>query len=297
MKNMNVKLPVGFTVNGEYTRDVQLLRSNAASEEVSTRKLGEKPYTWIAYVISMHVAKIGSIEVAEKVRKTYLETGEVIIPEVVKNMPIADANTLLLEIHRKSWNNLVPEQKIVCRQCNKTLTLDVDLDNITLPEKAISYVDENVTFEGITVDLEFPLVFNDLIKKFTKDDLNKDMLEYMDVEFNRLVLSVPTLRNCIKHEVHSSRTLEMWRRIGLDLITNIQKVEDTGAISYEFPLIRAVSLGLNFFMLMDGVDLKKFRHSLIEELPTMPFYYEVECPCDMKKSIPIAMEATNFFSE
>jgi len=300
MKDLNVTLNVGYNVLGEYTKDVQLLRSNAITEEIATRKLSEKPYTWIAYVLSVFCAKIGKAEIAEGVRKTYLDTGDVVIPDVIKKIPLADANTLLLEIHRRSWQNLIPKQKIICRTCSKSLIADVDLDKIRLSAEQQKVADSITEVHGLTVDLTAPLIFDDYIKSITKlnpEDRTLDV--YKGVSYNTLQFNVVTLGDCIRNEAHVGRNVEFWRYVALSCLAGVQETDSTKDDSFisEFPMHYIKGMGLKFFHLFDGVDLKKIRTCLIEELPTMPFGYEDECPCDLKKTIPYVMEATNFFSE
>lgn len=304
MENLNVKMLVGYPVAGIYTRDVQLLRSNAITEEIATRKLPQNPYTWIANVISCFAGQIGSANVAESVRKQYLDTGTVVIPQVVKDMPLADANSLLLDIHRLCWKNLLSNQKIICKTCTRSLIVDVDLNNIKPDEKGLKFLSETPEVSHLFVDLKDPISFAELVKKIEAVNAGNVDAEVKDASlatYNRLVFRVPKLSDAIKNEDHVSRNIDFWRRMALDTLTAVQNVriddKGTATVMDEFPIHLVNGLGLKLFFYFSGEDLRLIRNTLIEELPTMPFAYEDTCPCDRQSKIPYIMEATDFFSE
>lgn len=291
MKDLKFDLLVGYKVKGNYTKSIELLRSNSIAEEVFTRKLAEKPFTWIANVISIATKSIGSELVGEAVRDEYLKSGSVTIPSIVKQMPLTDANMLLLEIHRRVWESKLPKQQIVCKFCTKGLVTDIDLDQVQAPAEALNFPQTETLFTDLDygVDLTKWIIEN-------KQDKEGGLSDLKDINFNRLIFRIPTLGDGIKNEDHASRSIDLWRRIAADCLIGIQSVEDDKIVA-EFPTEKIPWLGLKFFTYFDSSDLKKIRFTLREELPTMPFSYMGECPCDFKRTIPFAMEASGFFSE
>lgn len=303
MSDLSVKLPVGFNVNGEYTRNVSLLRSNAIAEEVFTRKLPEKPFTWIANVITIATDKIGEVEIGNHARTNYTKTGTVTIPQIVKEIPFADSNSLLLEIHRKVWLNLIQRQNMTCRQCAKTFVADIDLNRVELSEENKQKIEDTGEFTGLAVELDNPICFDAFIDEISKgsEAVANEFKQFKGIKFNLLKFKIPTLGIAIKNEQYASRNLEFWRKIGLDCLEGVLWAEKNpdGSIKVmeEFPLIKLTAMGLKFYNFFDASDLGKIRNTLREELPTMPFAYEDDCVCDMQRKIPYTMEATNFFSE
>lgn len=299
MKDLNLKLNIGLMVNETYTRDITLLKSNAISEEVYTRKFPEKPYTWIGNVIAISTAHIGSVSIGSTVRDEYLKTKSINIPKVVMDLPIADANSLLLEIHRRCWENLLPQQEILCKYCAKKVFGDIDLDKIELSEKSKELLGTGIEYVALECTLKGGIVLDEFINKLNSSSQagakREDMEQFLGVTFNRVIFRIPTLRDAIKNETYVTKEIDFWRRVALDCIISIDRVEEGNVVS-SFPMDKLIWLGLNLFNYMEGTDLKKIRHTMREELPTMPFAYTEECPCDMKREIPYVMEASSFFS-
>ena len=135
MDGLFFELPVGLRINGEVHKDVELLKTNGVAEKIFVKKLSEKPFTWQGNVISAAVKRIGNIEIGPEVRKKYLEDGSVTIPLAVLKLPLAEVNTLMVEIHRRVWVSFIPKQEVICKYCGKKLIADIDLDKIDyLPE-------------------------------------------------------------------------------------------------------------------------------------------------------------------
>ena len=135
MDGLYFELPIGLRVNGEAHRNVELLKTNGVAEKIFTKKISDKPFTWQGNIVSAAVKSIGPIEIGADVRKKYLEDGSVTIPPAVLNLPLAEINTLLVEIHRRVWVSFIPKQEIICKYCGKKLIADINLDKIDyLPE-------------------------------------------------------------------------------------------------------------------------------------------------------------------
>lgn len=293
MEGLNFELPVGLRVNGEVYKDVELLKTNGVAEKIFTKKIAEKPFTWQGNIVSAAVKSIGPIQIGAEVRKKYLEDGAVTIPQPVLDLPLAEINTLLVEIHRRVWVSFIPKQEIICKYCGRKLVADIDLDKIDYLPESKELIESGVDFETIEVDLKDgfePPVIPKLTDK-------PEWAGITNTTYNRFVFRVPTLGDAIRQEKYFSDSIGFWRRIAMTCLVAIQRVEN-GVVVDTLPQEFHTWYGLKIFneYLMQK-DLREIRTSLIEHLPTLPFAYYEPCGCDEQREIPMAMEASNFFSE
>lgn len=294
MDGLFFELPVGLRINGEVHKDVELLKTNGVAEKVFVKKLAEKPFTWQGNVVSVAVKRIGTVEVGSEVRKKYLEDGSVTIPTAVKKLPLAEINTLLVEIHRRVWVSFIPKQEIICKYCGRKLVADIDLDKIDYLPEAKERMEQITDYDHIVVELK---------DGFTPPAIPKitDKPEYIgltDTEFNRMVFRVPLLEDAIRHERYFSDSIGFWRRIAMDCLMSVDRVDESGNVTDTLPTEFHTWYGLKIFNeYLSGKDLRSVRNGLIDYLPTLPFAYYEPCGCDEQREIPMAMEASNFFSE
>lgn len=294
MEGLFFELPVGLCINGEVHKEVELLKTNGVAEKIFVKKISEKPFTWQGNIVAAAVKRIGTVEIGSEVRKKYLEDGSVTIPHSVLKLPLAEINTLLVEIHRRVWVSFVPKQEIICKYCGKKLVADINLDKIDyLPE----------TKEKMSEITDYDHIFVELKDGFTPPAIPKitDKEEYFGItntEFNRLVFRVPLLEDAIRHERYFSDSIGFWRRIAMDCLLAIEKVDADGNVLETLPVEFHTWYGLKIFNeYLTGKDLRSIRNGLIEHLPTLPFAYYEPCGCDEQREIPMVMEASNFFSE
>jgi hypothetical protein len=285
-------LNIGLKVNGETVKEVELLTSNSVAEEVFTRKLSQEPFTWIGNVISVAVGSIGETRIAEAVRQEYFKTGKVTIPKIVRDISFADANSLLLEIHRRVWQHKFDSMETMCRYCAKSIEVDVDLNNIKLTEEQELILETTPEFNGIAVDLT-PFSLDSLIKDLKGEEVST----LLGTTFNRFTYRIPTLGDAIKNQDYFDRNIELWRRIGADCLVSIQKVDEEGNVVADIPENYIRFLSIKLYRDMDVANLKKIRHALREELPVLPFAYMDSCACDSRRKIPYTLESSGFFSE
>lgn len=288
-------LPVGFKIKGEYVKNVELLPSNSIAEEVFTSKIAQKPFTWIARVIAVATGSIGDTKIAEAVRDEYYKTSKITIPKVILDMPWADANTMLLEIHRRVWENEVRDMETMCRHCSKSIVVDVDLNRIEMPEKNLLLIEEAGEFDGISVPLD-PFKLTRLLSQARSEELK----ELANTEFNEIVFRIPTLGDALKNERYFDRNIELWRRVGADCLESIRSVsreEGEDEIVTSIPSNFNTLLGIKIYKELTAKNLKTIRHELRESLPVIPFAYKDECPCDLNREIPFALDPSGFFSE
>lgn len=294
MDGLFFELPTGLRINGEVYKDVELLKTNGVAEKIFVKKISEKPFTWQGNIVSAAVKRIGNIEIGAEVRKKYLEDGAVTIPLAVLKLPLAEINTLLVEIHRRVWVSFIPKQEIICKYCGRKLVADIDLDKIDyLPE--VKEAMETITdYEHIVVDM---------VDGFTPPVIPKitDKEEYAgltDTEFNRFTFRVPLLEDALRHERYFSDSIGFWRRIAMDCLLSVDSVDEDGNVLETLPKEFHTYYGLKIFNeYLSGKDLRNIRNELIEYLPTLPFAYYEPCGCGDQREIPMTMEVSNFFSE
>lgn len=297
MESPIFELPVGLNYNGAVHKSVELLVSNGIAEKVFTKKLADRPFTWQAQVISVAVRSIGDINIGVAVREEFLSSGTITIPAAVLALSLADMNTLLVEIHRKCWQDLIPKQDMMCKMCMKQLTTDIDLNKIVLDEKDTAFLASGPDLNRIVCYLKTGFKTTD-----TKELTGSDWEQYVGLTFNKLIYKVPTIKEAISNEKFFDNSIVFWRRIAFDCLRTIAAVENPDKKDEktldELPESAINFLGIRFYdLVLSGMDLKIIRGELMEYLPTLPFMYEEECPCERALKIPYVMEATNFFSE
>ena len=293
MDSLFFELPTGLRLNGEVHKNVELLKTNGVAEKVFVKKIPEKPFTWQGNVISIATKSIGTIEIGSEARQKYLADGSVTIPMAVLKLPLAEINTMLVEIHRRVWVSFIPKQEIICKYCGKKLIADIDLDKIDYLPEAKEAMESITDYEHITIDLVDGFV-PPIIPKITDKE---EYLGITDTEFNRIVLRVPLLEDAIRQEKYFNDSIGFWRRIAMDCLCNIQKVEN-GVVTDTLPQEFHTYYGLKIFNeYLSGKDLKETRTKLLNYLPTLPYAYYEQCGCDEQREIPMVMEASNFFSE
>lgn len=293
MDSLFFELPTGLRLNGEVHKNVELLKTTGVAEKIFTKKLPEKPFTWQGNVVAVAVKSIGNIEIGADVRQKYLSNGSVSIPMAVLKLPLAEINTLLVEIHRRVWVSFIPKQEIICKYCGKKLIADIDLDKIDFLPETKEMMDTITDYEHIVVDLKDGFIPPVLPKITDKEEY----LGITETEYNRLVFRVPLLEDAIRQEKYFSDSIGFWRRVGMDCLLSVERVED-GEVKDVLPKEFHTYYGMKLFNeYLSGRDLREIRAKLIGYLPTLPYaYYEV-CGCDEQREIPMVMEASNFFSE
>lgn len=293
MEGLHFELPIGLHLNGEVHKEVELLKTNGVAEKIFVKKIPDRPFTWQGNIVSAAVKSIGNILIGAEVRKNYLQDGSVTIPLPVLKLPLAEINTLLVEIHRRVWVSFIPKQEIICKYCGKKLVADIDLDKIDYAPEVKEHMSEIMDYEYITIDLKDGFI-PPVIPKLTDKEQYQGIT---DIEFNRFVFRVPVLEDAIKHEKYFSDSIGFWRRIAMDCLVEIQRV-DNGVVTDTLPKEFHTWYGLKIFNeYLYESDLRGIRNGLIEYLPTLPFAYYEPCGCEEQREIPMVMEVSNFFSE
>mgnify|MGYP000872654188 CR=1 FL=1 len=294
MDSLFFELPTGLRMNGEVHKEVELLKTNGVAEKIFTKRISDKPFTWQGYIVSAAVKRIGNIEIGAEVRKKYLEDGSVTIPLAVMKLPLAEVNSLLVEIHRRVWVNFIPKQEVICKNCGRKIVVDIDLDRIDYSQEDKDKMKSpEMDFEHIVVDLK-----DGFIPPAIKGVTDKEKyLGLTDVEFNRITFRVPLLEDAINQEKYFSDSITFWRRIAMDCLVSIEKINSKGEVIETLPKEFHTWYGLRILNeYLSAKDLRTIRNELIGHLPTLPFVYEDTCPyCELET--PMVMEVSNFFSE
>lgn len=296
MKELTFTVPIGTNENETETK-VELLKTNGIAEKVFLTKLKEKPYTWLGQIISVSAKTINGVACAEEVRKKYVDNETLTIPDVVLDLPLAVANSMVTEIHRRVWKSKFKDQKFPCYECGRSLTTDIDLDKIEYSEKDLELLAEKKDWSTIDIDIDGGYTYRALPIK--DSETGEKVEENLDgVVFNRFRFRVPTLRDLIGKEKYLSDEIVFWRHIAALTIQRGYAVDEKGQVVYELPSKIFGYFGLNFFNeQLEGPDLSTIRKKLRTGIPTISFVYYDVCGCEKMKQIPVTMEGDNFFGE
>ena len=295
MKDLKFELQYGVTLEGKRETAVELLRTNGIAEKVFVDKFSEKPYTWMGTVISAATKSIGNEHIGMSARKEYLETGNITIPQAIQKMSLGELNTMIVEVHRRVWKSLLPEQETVCKYCGSKSIMQIDLDKIEYSEKSLKDFNILRDKEDESVTINLPEGFEFMSpKKYGTQDLAYP--EYDGMTFNRFKYRVPVLEDAIRSEKSHRESVDFWRRIAFDCFISAEVVEK-GEVVAEIPKSVMTSFGLSLYNeMLYSKDLSAIREGLRECIPTLPFFYEDTCT-SCKRETPVTMEPSNFFSE
>jgi hypothetical protein len=290
---------IGMEVEGSVVRDYSLLRANGIAEKIYTDRNGAKPYSWMANVIAVSVDEFAGKKIAGPVRKEYASSSSVDVPQIIKDLPLADGNTLLIEIHRRLWKNLIRQQDCVCKYCGESMQVDIDLDNIVFLDKDKPKLLQN--WHSIVVTVRDGWLFEAAVIPGTDQ---KRFGEYDGTEFNEFVFRCPTIGDAIRNEKYEGDQVEFWRRIAFDCLEEVYAVEtakgeNKGKRLSQLPWdeVKPLYSKKVFDEMLPTAALIQIRETLREGPPTMPFYYLAECAnVSCRRETPMTMEANGFFS-
>lgn len=286
------ELPIGLWLDDQKHTTVELLETNGVAEKIITNKLADRPYTWQAYVFCSCIKSIGDIPIGMAARKEYLQHNTITIPRAIKELTLADANTLLVEIHRRVWQKDIHKQEIYCKGCGDTFINSIDLGKITMSEEDLELLNTKSDFRQVVVDLPSGLLIDDI------PELQKDIFApHRGKKFNRIIFNTPKLADAIRREKFYKDQIDFWRRIAYDCLVEIQYVKD-GQVLDVLPVEAQTFMGMSLYNeILSSKDLAAIRKGLIEYTPTLPFSYEDVCACPRQLNVPYIMEPTSFFSE
>jgi len=266
------KLPIGFKYKDTFIKTFTGYEVTGDAEVVFTKKpKPTKVYTWFAEVISVAVKSINNESISDEFLKTKT------IPSIIKKIPLLDAGSLLMQIHRESWEDILYDQQFLCVNCGEKINADIDLNRLEVPTK----------------DLETEFLTCKLKKSYTLKTKGVD--RFADLEgltFDTLKFRVPTLADAIKNEGRAKDDVLFWRMIAFDCLVDLSSSKDNHVIPNEY---RAGRGSLLFTKDIGARDLKVIRNTLKKELPSVKMYYEDTCP-NCGSETPHIANLTNFFS-
>jgi hypothetical protein len=291
MDKYSLKLILPFEYNGETVTEARLSRINGLREEIMSKK-GQRPYSWIARILSVAVDTLGSKSVSPAVLEDYIKTKNVEIPDIVKKMSIAESSTFMVEIHRRLWQAEFKEQRITCAQCTKEFSATVNLNKLEMKPEDKVYLES---------------VGGQVIKELKANFANPVPLQFSDkssfAKYNGLFIKsityrVPELRDAINNEtilVEDSR-LAFWRGVAKDTQTSAELCNESGEVIDTLDKEVLYAIGSDLYeKLLDRVDVKEVRETLENTLPSLPWLYEDICGCMLEKKVPYVIEAEAFF--
>lgn len=290
---MFIGLPAGV---GNGTKDYSFLRTNGVAEKVYSNKNNAKPYTWMSQTLAIAIDHIAGVPVGGACRQQYIrQGGSFDVPSIILSISIADAASMLVELHRQVWKNLIPRQDTMCKYCGTKMTIDIDLDRISLDAEDIKKVDSN--WHNIEIVLPIGWTFKGLqVIGQQQEDLYAD---YKGTVFNNFSFRTPTLGDAIRNEKHYSDTIPFWRRIAYDCLLDVRAVDASShSVLAELPrsVLDIVQLKL-FDEYLEFSDLDIIRSTLREGPPSLPLHYLEECVNPLcKMETPVTIEANSFFS-
>lgn len=298
MQTFTVSLPIGAEHRqqpGTLLKEVELLEIDATCEEAFTRRKPDSPYTWMGEILTLAISKFGDAQIAAKARRRYAKGEPVDVHPLIDTIPVADVNTLLVEIHRKTWQRFISNQECLCKYCGSHFVRDIDLDKLTMSEENAEKLEdpEFNPFE-ITVALNQPITFDS--PKVGNSDIPA-FPEVDGLDITTFVFRMPTLKDARKHEKVVSNEVKFWRAIAQECLSGIKSENPDTGDSVDFPAQAVEGLRRKIFLSLSRTsnDTKKVRDAL-RNLPTLPFSYREECP-DCFRLTPIAMEGNAFFAD
>jgi hypothetical protein len=313
---LDKQMILGVSTPQGIVKDYTLLRSNGVAEQVFTDKSQTKPYTWMGKVISIAVNNIGNVEIAGKCRADFLKSETFTIPPIVNAIPLADASSMVTEIHRTVWKHIIRQARVICDHCGQSMDIDIDLRRIVLLEEDVKLLHSQDSWEHIVIDVPYGWKFESPRVVGSQADPYES---YKGVEFNRFVIRMPTLGDAIKNEQLFLDSITFWRKMAFDCLVSIQAItpltddqydefDNKGTRVKEFAAGRTVIaempselknvLGMKIFNeCLDVKDLAEIRVGLRDEIPTLPFWYEEDCANPTcRKTTAVTVEANDFFS-
>tara|TARA_Y100000034_G_scaffold29728_1_gene36159 strand:+ start:34028 stop:34870 length:843 start_codon:yes stop_codon:yes gene_type:complete len=272
-------LPIGFKHEGQDVTEVELAETGGDAEKIFTKRASSsKLYSWMGQVISASIAQIGGVSVASEFFKQ--KDGATEIPSVIKKIPLLDVGSLMLQIQRECWEDVLENQKISCIHCGSVLEADVDLYKMPLPKS-----EDGKALEHYTVELSKPHKIS---------GMPEIMDEYNGHLVNRIKFRTATLGDAIRHENVSQDEVVFWRNIAFDTIVSMHYEDKDGEIT-ELPDGFMAKRGKLFFTKdLSTRTLKQIRSGMTKTQPSGRLYYEDEC-AKCTRMTPFLASPVNFF--
>lgn len=277
-KTGKLDLPIGLSIAGKDIVELTIADTGSEAEKIYTKKPKQgKQHTWIGQVIAISVSDINGTPIASEFIKS---PDQNIIPDEVKQIPFLDAGSLLIQIQRECWEEVITDQKIRCTNCGTNLTADIELHKIITPVNT-----SGKAITEYTVKLKKPHVIRTGVEALD---------EFEGYQFNRLVFRTATLGDAMNHEGVSKDEVQFWRNIAFDTLVDLHLEEDNGEIT-SVPKSFLARRGKALFTKdLDSKNLKEIRTGMQITQPSTKTYYEDECS-ECNSMTPFFASVNHFF--
>jgi len=288
---LSFDLKIGTKVaGGDPQTSVSLLEVNGVAEEVFLKRLPDRPYTWMGQVLSVGIDRIGNTVIGSPAREDYLKNANIAFAPEILSLPIAEVNTLLVEIHRRVWKHEIRNQECTCKYCGNTLFVDIDLNRLEYSAESLEKLGEKE--DPFTVVVDLPRGWKFSAPKLGNGQGESPFVQYDGLVFDRFTFRVPTLAVAIKNEKQRDQ-VKFWRAVAYDCLVEVVCTDQDIVLPKEAYMM----LGLKLYnQILTGPDLGAIREALRECLPVLPLAYEETCP-HCSHNTPVIMEQTSFFGE
>lgn len=272
-------LPIGFKHNGKDITELPIANTGGDAEKIFTKKpSASKLHTWFAQVIAVAVSEINGVTIASEFIK---QEDKNKIPAEILLIPFIDAGTLMMQIQRECWEDMMKNQRLTCVNCGEKLDAEIDLKKIAIPI--------NETGKAI---LDYTVK---LTKTYTINTGIDIMAQYEGFKFNRVKFRVATLGDGINHQEVLKDEVTFWRELAFDTIIGLSYIDEAGEETV-VPDGYIEKRGKVFFTRdMDSKSLKEIRKGMQETMPSAKYFYEEDCPI-CSKTTPFFASVSNFFS-
>jgi hypothetical protein len=179
------RLPIGINVAGKeramtgwrtdfeprelYVQDSRVIRDKTLKKR--------QVFTWLSRVLAVGMESIAGVPVYAEFKRS----GEEVVPNIVLDLSIKDAQYLLLAIHIHNLGGKIENLRVACPYCEQQFATELDLAKLK-----VSYADGELS--SMTVRL--PHGFDYVPSKDSQFD-------FVGKTFNVLQLRIPTLRDFI----------------------------------------------------------------------------------------------------
>ena len=257
MKNL---LPIGFTKEGKWYRNFELMEIDEALERVihNVKSQQTHPQLWIKQVVAGLLDNIEGEPIGWEVRESNFKK----IPKIVERIPLSDAGYLLVAGHVAEFGECINDVEQRCLNCGKKFMTDIDLSMLK-----ITYAESPI--ESFSVDLEKGFI--------RKSETHKDKLGFEDLPFNRYWFRVPNIGDGMKFEelFAEATRLDFNMRVIQNCLIKVEAVDKSGAVTELEKKYREM-YGALLMRELKAVDRTLIRRKF-NELPSIEMRYSSPC--------------------
>jgi len=276
------RLPLGVSVKGAkegsldwrtdfeprelYVQDSRIIRDKSLKKK--------QIFTWLARVLAVGLESIAGLLVYQEFKRS----GELVIPNVVLDLAIKDAQYLLLAIHVHNLGGKIENLRVACPYCESQFATELDLAKLK-----VEYAQESTT----TITVKLPVGFDYLPSADSQFD-------FAGKKFNVFQFRIPTLRDFLSVEnlVQSSDD-QIWnntlyaRCLQKVLISDPQNAEFNGYAMLERD---QTMLGTELFSRLRLKDIGAIA-TAFNSLPAVASRCDVTCS-ECRREVSVAVDSS-----